>query len=100
MIALLLFSAIVGMFVAGVAGPIFGVIAGVALFVCGVPFALISDFVHDSISYAADRADYRSMIEELNEDAREIERAEREDRGPSVFNDNRQVHIHGRWTAP
>jgi hypothetical protein len=95
MIGLLLFSAIVGMVVAGIAGALPGIIVGVALLVCGAPFALVSDFVHGEVSYAEDRADYRAMIAEQNEDDREQERADREDRAPRVFNDNRQVHIHG-----
>jgi hypothetical protein len=112
-LGLLIISIIVGAIVAGVTGIgfLFWVVA-VPLFVCGLPFALITGFVHDEVSYAQDRADYREEMRQIAEDERELEREfyeyERTDRyldklddisgyGSSTINyniDARSVHYH------
>jgi high-affinity Fe2+/Pb2+ permease len=65
MLGLLIASIILGAVVAGLTGIgfLFWVVA-IAIFICGLPFALISGFVYGAIDHAQDRADYR---EEHNE---------------------------------
>jgi hypothetical protein len=92
-LGLLLVSIAVGAVVGIALGGMAGLLVGAAVLLCGAPFAIIGDFVHEQVSYAQDRADRRSALESLEREARELERAERE---PPVFNDNRQVHIHNR----
>jgi hypothetical protein len=113
MLGLLIVSIIAGAVVAGLTGIgfLFWVIA-VPMFICGLPFALITGFVHDEVSYAQDRADYREEMRQIAEEEREIEREfyeyERMDRhldrlddisgyGSSTVNyniDARSVHYH------
>jgi hypothetical protein len=107
MIALLIVSVIAGAAVSGLTGSGFLFwIAGGVFFVCGLPFALITSFIHGEVSYAQDRADYRQVMAEIQAEelADEHETAEnaRLDRliksgetRTSVYNDNRQVHLHG-----
>ena len=109
MIVLLIFSLIVG-FVVAVASEIgiLGVVVGGLLFCCGLPFALVTSFIHGEVSYAQDRADYRSEMADLAEVERaiahDIAEEERLDRliksggsrtTPTVYHDNRQIHYHG-----
>jgi hypothetical protein len=81
-------------------------IAGGAFFACGLPFALVASFIHGEVSYAQDRADYRQAIAEINaeeladehefaEDARVDRLIRSGETRASVYNDNRQVHLHG-----
>ena len=88
-------SAIVGLIVGGVTGlSIIGWAAGILLFVLGIPgliIAMITESVHGEVSYAQDRADYRQLMSDINADIR----AEEEDRCSNIFNDNRQIHLHG-----
>jgi len=82
MLALLIFAIIAGAVVAGVTGIgiLFWVVA-IALFVCGLPAALVTGFIHGEVKYAQDRADYREEMRQLNEEERELMRElEREER--------------------
>ena len=45
-------------------GFLFWVVA-IAAFICGLPFALITSFVHNEVSYAQDRADDRAAMAEI-----------------------------------
>jgi hypothetical protein len=77
-------------------------------FVCGLPWALVTSFVHNEVSYTQDRADYRATMAEIAaeelacdheyaEDARVdriVESVKKSQK--KTYNDNRQVHIHGR----
>jgi hypothetical protein len=109
MIILIILSVIAGAVISGVTGMgfLFWVAAGV-FFVCGLPFALISSFIHGEISYAQDRADYRQTMSEITaeeltdehefaEDARvdRLVKAVKRKRRGDTYNDNRQVHLHG-----
>ena len=61
MIALLIASIILGLIVGGITGwAIIGLIAGGALFVCGLPAALLIGFIHSEIDYIQSRADLRA----------------------------------------
>jgi hypothetical protein len=110
MITLIIIAAIIG----GIASAFTGIgmllwLVGALVFICGLPFALISSFVHGEVSYGQDRADYRQEMAEINaeeladeqefaQDARVdrlVEAIKRKQR-PSI--DNRQIHIHGRIT--
>lgn len=107
MAVLLVMSAAVGIAASFFTGfEILGWIAGVFVFFCGLPGALIASFVHGEVLYAQDRADYRQTASDLSADIRaeEHEYAEddRSDRlteavknSPArIYNDNRQVHLH------
>jgi hypothetical protein len=107
-IILLIMSAIFGAVISGVtgAGVLFW-IAGGAVFICGLPFAVIFSFVHGEVSYAQDRADYRQFMSEIaaeeSADEHECACAARPDRPvkpaktqTNIYNDHRQVHFHGR----
>jgi hypothetical protein len=107
MIALFITAVVIGAAVSGLAGigVLFWIAAGV-VFVCGLPLALLLSLVHDEVSYAQDRADYREAAAEtaaaelaFEREAAKDERADRlEDAvksARSVYNDNRQVHIYG-----
>jgi hypothetical protein len=99
-------SLIFGAVISGVTGIGFLFwISGGVFFVCGLPFAVISSFIHGEVSYAQDRADYRQIMSEIaaEELAEEHEFAEdaRLDRlvessrvRTNIYNDNRQVHLH------
>jgi hypothetical protein len=109
MLTLIILSAIAGAVIYGVTGMefLFWIAAGI-FFVCGLPFALISSFIHGEVSYAQDRADYRQTMSEIGaeeladehefaEDARVdrlVEAVKRDGRG-DTYNDNRQVHLYG-----
>jgi uncharacterized membrane protein len=107
MLALFIMSAIAGAIVYGFTGTGFLFwAAGGVFFVCGLPFAIVSSFIHGEVSYAQDRADYRQMMAELKAEelADEHEFAEdgRADRiarsgkpQTNNYTDNRQVHFHG-----
>jgi cell division protein FtsB len=107
MLGLLIVAVILGGIVAAVTGMgfLFWVVS-IALFVCGLPFALINGFIQDKIDYVQDREDYRQLMSDLREDERrEDERLERElDRlerkgkkdKPNIYIDNRQVNIYGK----
>ena len=100
MIGLIIFSIIVGLFLSSISG-ILGLVVGIVLFVCGLPFAIITGFIHGEIKYAQDRSDYREEMRQLAEFerdldrdiARDMRRSERENR--IIYHDNRQIHIHG-----
>jgi hypothetical protein len=108
MIALLIVSAIIGAAVAGVTGiSVLFWIAGGFFFICGLPFAAAAAFIHGEVSYAQDREDYRQAMSELQaeelaaghefaEDVRFDRLAASSRAQTNVFNDNRQVHFHGR----
>jgi hypothetical protein len=107
MVALLVMSVIAGTAVSGLTGLGFLFwIAGGAVFICGLPFAVISSFVHGEVSYAQDREDYRQAVSEIEAeelaDEREFAEDARLDRlirsletRTNIYNDNRQVHLHG-----
>ena len=108
MIILLIIAAIIGVVVSGFTGfCIAGWIAGGFVFLCGLPGALVTSFVHGEVSYAQDRADYRQMLSDLSADIRagEHEFAEDDrinrlvntvsDNPLRIYNDNRQIHVHG-----
>jgi hypothetical protein len=107
MIVLLILSVIIGAIVSGLAGiGFFFWATSAAVFICGLPFALISSFVHGEVSYAQDRADYRQLLSEIKaeeladerefaEDAR-LDRLVRSSKSQTnIYNDNRQVRIYG-----
>jgi hypothetical protein len=107
MITLLVMSIIAGAAVSGFTsiGFLFWLTGGI-VFICGLLFALISSFVHSEVSYAQDRADYREAMAEIKAEelADEHEFAEdtRVDRlagslkpRTAIYNDNRQVYLHG-----
>ena len=91
MVGLFIVSVLIGAVAALLigSGTAFWVAVGI-FFICGLPFALVTSFVYDAVSYAADRADERQVMAELAEDER---RALEHERGGTVYNDNRQVHI-------
>jgi hypothetical protein len=109
MLLLLIFSVIIGAIVADAAGIglLFWVIS-IFVFICGLPMALITGFIHSENEYAQDRADYR---EELRESAEEelfsehefyenkrletyLDALEDYENEPDIFIDNRQFHFH------
>lgn len=109
MLILLILSFIIGAVVGGVSGiGILGWVAGIFFFVCGLPGALITSFVHDEVSYAQDRADYRQLksdiaaqelaeTHEYAEDERNDRLVETIKKNPKrIYNDNRKqsVHLH------
>jgi hypothetical protein len=107
MIIFLLVSAIFSLVVLGITGSgAFALLTGGVFFACGLPFALLFSFVGSAVSYVQDRADCRwenaeLKAEELVED-HEFAEDERLDRlveaakkiPASIYNDNRQVHLH------
>jgi hypothetical protein len=108
MFILLIVSLIVGLFVTGISGVgFFGIVVGGAFFLFGLPGALICSLIHGEVSYTQDRADYRQQLSdstaidiaeehELAEDVRLDRLNETIKKNPKqVFNDNRQVHVHG-----
>jgi hypothetical protein len=107
MITLLTMSIIADAAVSGLTGIGFLFwLAGGVVFICGLPFALISSFVHGEVSYAQDRADYRQIMAEIQaeeladehefaEDARVDRLIKSGETRARVYNDNRQVHLHG-----
>jgi hypothetical protein len=108
MILLLILSVITGAIISGVTG--IGVLfwaAGGFVFICGLPVAAVTSFIHGEVSYAQDRADYRQMMADMEAeelaDERELAEEARFDRlielsgaRTSIYNDNRQVHLHGK----
>ena len=85
-------------------GFLFWVVA-IAAFICGLPFALITSFVHNEVSYAQDRADDRAAMaeiaaeeraewHEMEADARMERYIEASKNYRRTYIDNRQVHIH------
>jgi hypothetical protein len=107
MLALLIVSIIIGAAISAITGigALFWV-AGAAIFICGIPFALVTSFIHNEVSYAQDRADYRQEMlgiktEELA-DEHEFAEDERLDRlveavkknSTKIYNDNRQVRLY------
>jgi hypothetical protein len=107
MIALFIVSALIGAVISGLTGIGFLLwLAGGFIFICGLPFALISSFVHGEVSYAQDREDYRQALAEIKAEERACEHEFAEDARidrliessktqTSIYNDNRQVHFHG-----
>jgi hypothetical protein len=106
MITLLILSVIFGAVVSGLTGIGFLFwIAGGFFLVCGLPFAVISSFIHGEVSYAQDREDYRQAMAEVKaeeladehefaEDVR-LDRFVKSSRAQTnICNDNRQVHLH------
>jgi hypothetical protein len=96
MIALLVVSVIFGAVVSGLTG--IGVLfwlAGGAVFVCGLPFALVSSFIRGEIAYAQDRADYRQAVSEIAAAERaEDARIESSKPQTNIYNDNRQIRLY------
>jgi hypothetical protein len=111
MLGLLIWAIIVGAIAAGLTGisVLFWVVS-IAIFVCVLPFALISDFIYDKIDYAQDREDYREEIRQIAEDERMDRYLSKLDdykddfnslddygyrsKPTNVYIDNRQVHYH------
>jgi UPF0716 family protein affecting phage T7 exclusion len=88
---LILASAVVGVAALFLGGPGMFIPAAGVVFLCGLPFALISSFIHGEVSYSADRADRRAweaddteygiaVMREEGEDSRWYMREEAEDR--------------------
>jgi hypothetical protein len=78
---------------------VMSVIAGAAVFICGLPFALIFSFVYGEISYARNRADYRQTMpeikaEELAEDTRIDRLIKPSKTRPNIYNDSRHVWLY------
>jgi len=111
MLVLLIISIIIGFVISGVTGFGFiGIAVGGFIFICGLPSALLGSFVHDEVSYAQDRADYRQLCSDLTAqeiaETREYAEDERNDRlveavkknPKQVYNDHRKqsIHLHGR----
>jgi len=111
MLILLVVSVILGGIVAGLTGVgfLFWVVS-IFFFVCGLPVALITGFIHGEVEYAQDRADYREEMRMLAEEERDLERElleeerferymDRIDSGKQdriTYNiDARSVHYHG-----
>jgi hypothetical protein len=107
MIALIIVSIIIGAAVSGLTGiGILFWVVGAAIFICGLPFALVTSFIHNEVSCAQDRADYRQeMLEIAAEelaDEHEFAEDERLDRlvesvkknSTKIYNDNRQVRLY------
>jgi hypothetical protein len=107
MITLLIVSAIIGAVVSALTGIglLFWVVGGV-VFIGGLPSALVSSFIHNEVSYALEREDYRqTMLEikagelidehELAEDARTDRLIESSGSRINVYNDNRQIRLYG-----
>jgi flagellar motor component MotA len=102
MLSLLVVAIILGGIIAGITGMSFLFwVVSIAIFVCGLPFALINGFIQDKIDYIQDREDYCQLMRDLREDAiREDELIERKlDRlnkrnNADIFIDNREVHFH------
>jgi hypothetical protein len=106
MLILLIISAIAGAVVYGFTG--IGFLfwaAGGVFFVCGLPFAAISSFVHDEVSYAQDREDYRQAMADIKaeeladehefaEDERTVRIIKAGKEQTRIYTDNRQVHFH------
>jgi phage shock protein PspC (stress-responsive transcriptional regulator) len=114
---LILAAAVIGGIASFFGSPaLFVPVAGV-VFICGLPFALISSFIHGFVSYSEDRKDKRAWeledteyeIAAMREDAEDSrwdmrEAAENERamakreaemrRGDKVIVDNRQIHFH------
>lgn len=80
MLALLIVSVILGGIAAGLAGNeyVFLVVT-VFVFICGLPAALITGFIHGEVKYAQDRADYREEIRKIEEEEREFLRQMQEE---------------------
>jgi hypothetical protein len=108
MLILLIISAIIGLIVSGLTKiALIGWLIGGFFFVCGLPGALIGGFIHNEITYVQDREDYRQMMSEVDADRRAEEhefyedertaRLTRNNKGSltQIYNDKRQVHIHG-----
>jgi hypothetical protein len=108
MIILLILSIVIGTITAGLTGIdlLFWVVGGF-VFICGLPGALITSFVHGEISYAQDREDYRQTMSDIKADelADEHEYAEDErvnrlvdavkrKQGNTIYNDNRQIRLY------
>jgi ABC-type transport system involved in cytochrome bd biosynthesis fused ATPase/permease subunit len=109
MFTLLIVVTIIGLFVTGITGiGILGIAAAAFFFVCGLPAALVAGFIHNEVSYAQDRADYREELAEIAAGELEAEREYTDDartdrlvqavkrkHGQTIYQDSRQVHIHG-----
>jgi hypothetical protein len=108
MTALLIISVFFGAAASSASGVFFiGLAAGVLIFVCGLPSALLFSFVHGEVSYAQDRADCRQEAAELRAEERAEEREFAADgridrlvesvkkNSAKSYNDNRQIHFHG-----
>jgi len=111
MLGLTIVSFIIGLIV-GVASKIaiLGLVAGVFIFLCGLPFTLIASFVCGTIDYVQDRNDYRQLCSDIAADeiaeAHEFYEDLRNDRlvdamtqSPrQVINDNRKqsIYLQGR----
>jgi hypothetical protein len=109
MLLLLILSVIIGAVIAGVTGSglLFWVIS-IFFFICGLPVALITGFIHGENEYTQDRTDYREELRALAEEERLLERELYEDERleayldamndhedePDIYIDNRQIHFH------
>ena len=93
MLALLIFSVILGGIVAGVTGiGILFWVVSVFVFICGLPAALITGFISGQVKYSQDRADLREKKRQIAENEREIMRTIREEeRDDYNFFENNQI---------
>jgi len=102
MLVLLIVSVILGGIFTGITGISFLFwVVSIAIFICGLPFAIINGFIQDKIDYVQDREDYRQIMRDLREDERrEDERIEREldilikKNDLDIYIDNRQIHFY------
>jgi len=101
-LGLLIVAVILGGIVAGITGISFLFwIVSIAIFICGLPFALINGFIKDKIDYIQDREDYRQLMNDLRNDARredkenerELDRLNKSD-NTNIYIEYRQVHFH------
>jgi len=97
MIILLILSIIIGAIVAGVTGIgfLFWVVS-IAIFILGLPGALIGGFIHGENEYAQDRADYRELMREIAEEERMeryLDKLSELDDETNIYIDNRQIHF-------
>jgi hypothetical protein len=117
MLALLILSVILGAVVAGLTGIGFLFwVAAIFVFICGLPVALVTGFIHSEVEYAQDRADFREEMKQLVEEERELDRQIAEDLrmeryldkldtgsityvDKRQYHDNRQVHYHNSPSA-
>ena len=113
MLGLFIFALIMTVVVGGATGMAgVGIFIGVLLFVCGLPAALITGYIHSENSYAQDREDARAERAEWAAEEREyLREAAADDRNDRLIDslersgrrttyiDNRQVHYHGTKTT-
>jgi len=100
MFGLIVVGGLLGLIIGIALDAVFGWIVFGIIFICGLPFALISMFVYGVVDHAQDRAYDRQLMSELSADRRAEEREDRADlRAKSrkrnitqIYSDHRQVH--------